>query len=796
MAGTSVITLAPDDVVMKYREPFLTKGLNRKLAVNTPAGVYKGFRLASSVTPLNVVIEPDPISNTSSAVYETGGGESLTVTKVGSFLVDLTPFAGQTVAVALFASYEIGLDTFAEIRVYEVAPTDELTGSPEEGELVVLGTVIVPGAVIQIPAADVTMSRRVSAWQRRAPESVTWAPLIRNPSFEWGDTAVSPAPKFASAFWEITNELPNGHWDVSAGNPNVGAKHVELTWTGPGDIDCTLFQHPNVPVKPGQLLRAQLFKQLLQIPVTGAVFVWAKFQDSTGGDVLPATVFTTQIVDSLLSTTVDLSYVKVEVMIEVPANATHLTEVGVFVNDATFPLVAPALRIDDVQFWLETIDPESPFVFEDEQGAKVASSLVLRDGAGNVTSREAALSFDRNTPVNEGSILVARRDGQTGPTDLPPALSLRGRLIRLGAGLNDTAAKADVPRIATPIAVSGVSDYTLLWEITSATPTTAGARVYATHAGNGGIVFVSNASYDSTAGVWSKDIVGDRATKFAIVGGALITDGVPDTLATPWTDLAWTDSSPFVSQRRTLSGADSRTLLWQSNTALPFPTTLNAHVRIYHSGTVGDQLEITVNAKWDFNTLLWNHDNPGIQATRFAMAGILIDFSVQQRFTVGAWNDASWDTNPITMSSFLRVFNMDDMSISILNNSGFSNPSGFDAQLNKLTALNIPKMWCSLLTNGGGGYTLFDGFNVSPTVLLSGSFSTMFFSEPMDNAFFAVSITAMDTVGGANSFCQVVGRGPTGFNFRLRDGHLGTNRPLTTTACEMMFIVFGRQTHP
>jgi hypothetical protein len=800
MAGSSVITLAAEDVVMKFKEPFLTKGLNQKLAVNTPPGVYRGFRLATAVAPLSITIETDPEAGTSSAVYETRSGQSLTVAKRSSFLVDLMAFVSKTVAVCIFASYEVGLDTFAEIRVYELDPIDELTGSPEEGELVILGTVVVPAAGLYpldlIPAGDISAARRTSAWQRRAPESIAWAPLVRNPSFEWADAAVSPASTFASAFWEVTNELPNGHWDVSTGNPNVGEKHMELTWLGPGDIDASLLQRPNVPVKPGQLIRAQLFKQLLQIPVTGALFVWAKFVDSAGTTVFPSTLFTTQVIDSSLSTTIDASYVKAEVMIEAPLNATHLVEVGVFVNDATFPLAAPALRIDDVQFWVETIDPTNPYLFEDQQAAAIAASVVVRDPEGVAGDLETLLTFDKDLLVDEGQLTIERRDQQANAGVTPPALGLKGRIAELGAGLIDTDLKAAKARIATPIAAIGVSEYTLVWSSSSVTATTASARVYATDKGNGGMILTANASY--TSGKWQRDILTEQSTKFSILGGRLVTESVaPDFAAATWSDTEWQESSPFVSQRRvdTLL-TDGRTLLWEMRTPLPFITPLMAHMRLYLSTGLGDRLELTMNAEWDGVAGLWNYDQTppaGFQANRISFGGQFFELSVEQRFTPGSWADNAWDTTPLALTSFIRLMNMNDMSIRINANSGFSNPSGFDAQSNTLRALNIPKMWCSIHTNGVGGYTVFDGFNISSLVLL-GSFSTLFFSAPIDNGYFAVSAQVVDALGGVNAYCQVVARGPSGISFRLRDLHLGTNKPLNTNAAELMFTVFGRQT--
>ena len=89
---TAISTFADSEFRMRYREPYVTEGLNAKLEVNTPPGTYRGFRLASNVG-LNdtIYVEADPDALDHAAVYQTLDGFSLTVRKVGgTYSVDLS----------------------------------------------------------------------------------------------------------------------------------------------------------------------------------------------------------------------------------------------------------------------------------------------------------------------------------------------------------------------------------------------------------------------------------------------------------------------------------------------------------------------------------------------------------------------------------------------------------------------------------------------------------------------------------------------------------------------------------
>ena len=129
---STLASFSDSEIRMRYREPFLTEGLDLKLAVNTPPGVYRGFRLATHASAMTVSVVGDAAFSDHAAVYQAKTGHSLTIRRTGgTFALDLTAFASKTVIITIFCTYALGAATVGELRVYELSPTDEFTGAAE-----------------------------------------------------------------------------------------------------------------------------------------------------------------------------------------------------------------------------------------------------------------------------------------------------------------------------------------------------------------------------------------------------------------------------------------------------------------------------------------------------------------------------------------------------------------------------------------------------------------------------------------------------------------------------------------
>lgn len=664
MPLTFNVFTAPDQVKMKWREVYLTEGLNRHFAVVVPRGIYQGFRLIPSAVNLTVTVAADPASGLSTLLYETSDGYSLAV-RAAAFDVDLTPLAGTAdpVIIAIDADYAVGVTTYANLMVYTQAEFAALPAAEQE-EKIILGEVLVPLAGL-IPAADITTQGRREAWEQVAPSAKPWIPLIKNPGFEWSvDNEHTPG---AVAFWDgqedaNINFIPTSTYPTASGNRSLLVRQI----AGAG-INAVVFQRLGLPVQPGQHLKVRLSKQVTLALTAGTVPAGLNFSDANGQG-------TTFVSFDIPAAAPDAAWVVLEHTFEVPAGAHFLTAFGVGFTGAIFAANGDALLLDDVQVWLEapSDDPTQWPIWTSgiTIGKQNQSTLGLADLA-------AHLDFDRTTPATEGSLIVERRD-RLDDTLLPPALALMGRLfLGQAASLLPTDAVALLARISAPVSTAAGVERTLLWESSSLVP----LRMYGT--ATGGFEFTNNARWDGTR--WTKDTAGAVASKLWLEGGDLfwyVRDAVNNA---PWNDLAaprwdrmsvmdvsgnlavdaqistgWhlatgTDdaaATPRLSTVLNPPAVSDYVLLWESADS----SGVHPHVRIY-AGGLGSLL-LTTNARWGSTSTptdnRWNKDVAGVNATAafFGLdptTGATADFIFARRFTDAAWADSQWEEHPINL---------------------------------------------------------------------------------------------------------------------------------------------------
>lgn len=523
---STLLPFADSEIRMRYREPFLTEGLDIKLAINTPPGVYRGFRLGLAGVNMSVQVNADPVGVDHSAVYQTGTGRSLTLWKTGgNFTLGLTAYASKTVVLAIAAAYTLGSDTTAEIRAYELLPADEFTGAPERPELVVLGTVVVPASGI-IAATSISHDRRTMSWETVAPEARTWSPLLRNSSFETSETAATHLR--ATRFWGGTvSPGAGGTFAPVTTDANTGLKSLQFSYVS-GTPTGVFTQPVNLPVTPGQLLRAQVFVRAQQALTAGTAALAFTWRDGTGTVVATSTI-------SIPVTGVDGSYRKIESTFPVPsapAGILTLAEVQIVLTAVSFAGAGAAIRFDDVQVYAESQSVTGQFLFHERGRAfEVVQDLLFEDQA--VWTQDAlALRFANGTG------LIGERKDQSASSVVQPLLDWRGRVL-LGNNLLDTEAKALQPRITAPVSTTGGVDFTLMWQsVPTGQP---GYRRYVS--ASGAVIETVNASWDGAN--WNKDTAGVIALKRLLSSVATSVQKRDLAANTPWTDAAWS-STPFL----------------------------------------------------------------------------------------------------------------------------------------------------------------------------------------------------------------------------------------------------------
>lgn len=355
--GTVALTFAADEAKMRWREPYVTEGLNRKFNRIVPRGLYAGFTLEPHGSAMTVNVGADS-SSAHLAVYSTTTGYSLTIRKTGGdFTISLAAFPSQTVVIALYAMYATLNTTTSDIRVYTEAQYNAAT---EKDEILVLGKVVVPAAGV-IPTANITGLLRDVPQDNMLPGGQVWAPLIQNGSFEAGpaeiihtttptNSVVVPA---ASGFYATgySKLLPNwqAYMTLSVNQVRVavtdidpytdgGEKHLSVKIANVGAATFSgfllrpdMFRAPTPNERP---FRVKFAYKSPTAPTSGALTVWALFCDD---DVVGSTSVGVQL--GTLDLSASASWKTFEISANAPAGYRFLTGIFIFSGNLANPMV-------------------------------------------------------------------------------------------------------------------------------------------------------------------------------------------------------------------------------------------------------------------------------------------------------------------------------------------------------------------------------------------------------------------------------------------------------------------------
>lgn len=662
-----------DEIKAKYREPYLTEALNRKLAVVLPRGLYTGFQIieAPLIDNLKVVIAGDPDTGESVALYATKTGTvqdfSLTIRLVGQVVVDVSAYFSQKVIFAITAAYALGTTTTAAVMVYSETEFALLLPAVV-AELLIIGKVDVPAAG-HIPGTAISGDGRTTPWSEVARGSLAWDPLVKNGGFEISVTNEnSPG---STPFWEGQPD-PAGKiaWvpkDSLSHLPHSGDKSLVCVKQGlAGAItQAILSQAVFVPVVPGQHVRLQIYKKVNIPSATGTVSFGVRLVDSSGVD----TVFLTA---DLPVSVLDAGWVKIEQTLEIPSGSYAISHVGVFFINITWGN-GDALLLDDAQVWLEPVDALGTGQFLDKVIQPMAARYLLlgqmEPSSGGFAQRVAKLVYDPNNPSNEGKVQVLRRDED--PAQLPPVLELMGRLLLGQSGsLLPSDAVALLPRISARLSTAGGVERTLLLETSGPSYNT---RLYGR--ATGAFEVTINARWDGTT--WNKDLNGAYASKWVFGNGGLtqfrklLADNVPwgDSIGVgQWSDQVASigplsnslqDQTDFGLNLTDTAGEAQtpRIQPWVASNAVSQFTCLletravggggNPRARLY----VGDSgfWTITHNARWNEATSQWSKDAVLLGASALVMGGTALEYLKTLGSTAVPWGPGAWDENGLNL---------------------------------------------------------------------------------------------------------------------------------------------------
>ena len=529
MAGSTITTLSAGASSVNWRAPFLTASLNTHMAVNTPPGVYRGLNVrADSGTALGVILYADS-AHTDHYLFYQSGSYGLGVWITGSNIsLDLTPYAGMTIALAVYVTYVPGATTTAQIRAYQLSPSDELAAAAERSELVILGTVVVPASGI-IPSSNVTAARRTSAWASVAAEAAPWASLLRNGGFEWRDATASR--------WSINSWEDDGGASWGAGTAHTGSRGLGLIGTGAPQTGL-LSQYLFVPVFQdayplGPRFLVSFWVKVAQVSTAGSLAFVLEFADLNNTN--PATVTV-----PIATGSTDSDWRKVETIVSAPSSARFLRRAGFKATGINFGASSLGVSLDDVQLFADRDGALAPSWEQERQmGPLRVSPLVFGDPAASFsasTTADVALYLDSSLYGGDAALVGGYRAaaGQS----YAPVFKWTGR-TEFGAGLLGNINTAAKPRISMGASATG-GVLTLIQEV----QVVGGVAVRWYSDPSGSLIETWNCLWHlggDPGGPWSKDVAGQLAWKKVYSAGAAVTLATKAAnVDTGWDDSGWT----------------------------------------------------------------------------------------------------------------------------------------------------------------------------------------------------------------------------------------------------------------
>ncbi len=262
---TTLLATSAANALIRFKEPYVSDGLNRKNHGVVPAGIHRGGLLETANSGFGVNILAGP-NGDSVYAFSNVSARQLTYRENGTRLLDLAAVANTTVFVCLHIEYSTGALTEPEWRAYTQAELDAL---PEAPFLVIVGKVVVPAGG-PIAAASVTRDGMTPAWKDQGAYAKPWNQIVQNGNFhDSGVGIVSPTNNRLVGF--RINEGSGSATTVDDGTARTGAHHLTISVT-------STFNEPDVgparflladplsggviPVVNGQLVDASMYARI------------------------------------------------------------------------------------------------------------------------------------------------------------------------------------------------------------------------------------------------------------------------------------------------------------------------------------------------------------------------------------------------------------------------------------------------------------------------------------------------------------------------------------------------------
>jgi len=773
---------------VRWREQYVSEGINKKLNGVVPHGVVRGGKLISSGIAMNVTIEDDSETGDSIYSYIDANGHQITFRQAGNVTLDLTSVASKTVFIGLEVTYVVSSDTVVKWRAFNQAEIDA------DPTLVVIGMVVVPASGL-IAAASITDQGRRTAWQSISQYMRDAKQVAENGAFELVGRGLGASGDNPCPGWDYSNISVGGsplYSFINGSSPQVGDTHLEIEWVGNGSQLFTMLHKNITQCRGGETVTVKFWLKgsgLTPGPGgSGHMGIRVEASDESPNNVIQ----TEYIEDLTLSGT--WAYTEIERTFQLDADARWFG-FAIYYDDNN-KSSSGSIYFDDIRVWIE-----QPQVSEGQiegYGPLNHGDIVAR-GLGIAKPWSVASTIQEFVE----NILSFRNDGSTDTYKLSKGdesldfllrlvnggLDVENLISNLGSSKIGSDAEGALPRIKTAFPIYTTAKYVQLWEMENLAPGQGSIRLYVTDlsdipghgADNFSIVF--NAEWTGTAWVYDSSSFRSLRFDFAKHGVFML---VKEALGTsPWVDADWADGTEafeYFSAKRGDVGRGEVTvlgqlilnsLLTQAGAEVPkikgnivdditnsytliaefeSETSGRWKTRIY-SFTSGSSVSfsITLNARWDDSANLWELDETGDSAfmLSFAMvssSGTLYCYGHDEG-DGSTW--LNWDTFG-SLSSFITSelgrFRLTDGYLEFTDvTAGGSNPDWdkVTTNPNSLYAANVVKAWAHVTVTGGAGsrvVTVDDGFgwNVSGITLNGSGRIELDFNNALDIGYAAV----------------------------------------------------------
>lgn len=792
----STITALSDSVTMKFKEPYTSSAVNKKLTGIVGHGVVRGGRLETAGSGLLVNIVQD--SDEGDSVYSCVdvNGLQFTVRQDGPVTLNLGAVAGTTVYVCLYVLYSIGASTVVEWRTYTEA---ELFTAPvaEAQYVVILGRVVVPGSG-PIPAANVTPERRRVCSFRTGEGMNPWMQSLVNGDFEFSEETSDMLGAVTVLGWSAASNSGTLKVGISTTSPLNGSRHLSVEGTGSAINQRALPYNGAIPVEPGRYVLSRIGIRTASLPVGGAsAFYGLELRFFDKDDQLVGSAVNAAGVGNTLSGT--QAYARFEKMTVVPATAAWV-RVAIRVNtDSVVMSGTQFIFFDEARLWVEQRRiasqsarlGESPVIASevsigpDRDQVSLWPDLVkrfVRQAHALVSTLDGTNTFDIFVKGYRGSITAATGryidylvNGSLYAFATRDSATDRGLALLSTAGLGDAGdrqlIKSDTPsHNTTPW---GAMRMHVARAITVASGSARGPV-------NKGWEVTWNAYWNDFTKLWGKDVAALPALKIAFSEHGTFQSWVrPIGSAGTWNDnLGWHADSfrpAFVADlgHTPKSGVGSSISIPGAGLG-----SLNTATRDFSA--TDDQKYITIaGATNPANNGTFRVTSVAPTAIQYENPSAVAETSVPTYYLRGSRIHIDGD-------------DVDSRRPSLTLGYAWQ-PEAADGVGSFQTALNaftVPKAW-GYARVSAGGFNAFGEYNAAATSGFSGSSIEIDFVTPMEDGDYAVVAQVNGSGAAASEFAVVHNQGSGGFRIAVYTD-AGVQINLSTQTRAVSWIVFSR----